>query len=331
MDVLPTPNATIIQETLQYRVFDGMIAVVLFACLVVGLPGNCLALMFFLLMRKRKTLSTLLYLVACSIDICSSVFHLPVLISLLNKRKPGPFKDDTFCFLWYFLLKQVQPLSMLVVMFQCVSRAIALLFPFRKLSKGAVMLTLTICVLINVAWTITFSVFSIGWYSVGGAYCSATVDIKSNVAALMKTSYYVYYCLSVGLPQIAVLLATLASLCGIKRSDMHASDAKYHQASVTISYYASIFLLCNSFTFVNMILYTITINDSSLRSSDHGTYPGRIYSNTFMFFYSWPLSEVLCTVLNAALNPVLYIWRMDDMRSWVSKLLSFKQHTANIH
>jgi hypothetical protein len=50
------------------------------------------------------------------------------------------------------------------------------------------------------------------------------------------------------------------------------------------------------------------------------TYPGNFHENKFMFFYSWVLSELFCTVLNASLNPMLYVWRMKEMRLWVSEL-----------
>jgi hypothetical protein len=65
-------------------------------------------------------------------------------------------------------------------------------------------------------------------------------------------------------------------------------------------------LLCNCFTFLNVILFLVTkISYIPL------------YLNKFMFFYSWLLSELFCTVLNASLNPLLYFWRMKEMRLWL--------------
>jgi hypothetical protein len=317
-----TPNATIIQEDLKFRVFDGLLAIGLCACLVIGFPGNCVALVYFLRAKQRKTLSSLLYLVACFIDMCSSVFHVPVIVSFLTKRKPGAFKNDGFCSFWYLLLLQLQPMSMLVVMFQCISRSVVVLFPFQKVSKRIVIGSFTVCLVLNIAWTTTFIMISDGFYSRGAGYCIRYVNIEEggNLAVIVKETFHTYYCLIVGVPQIAVFFVVLASVFKLRRSDTRSTDeASKHKASITISYFAAIFLMCNSVTFVNMILYTKTISDTTLDKDKFGSYPGKIFRNTFMFFYSWPISEVLCTVLNAALNPLLYLLRMNEMRLWVKQ------------
>ena len=47
------------------------------------------------------------------------------------------------------------------------------------------------------------------------------------------------------------------------------------------------------------------------------TYPGPLFKDSFMFWYSWILGKIYFTVLNAVLNPVLYYWRIREFRNWV--------------
>ena len=90
-----TPDVNLMLKT-QYRVYDGMLALGFCLCLLIGLPGNCLALKFFVQSEKRN-LPTLLYITASSIDIISSVIHLPLVVNLLNKRNPGALGHKLFC------------------------------------------------------------------------------------------------------------------------------------------------------------------------------------------------------------------------------------------
>ena len=143
-----TPDVNLLLET-QYRVYDCLIAVGFLVCFFIGLPGNCLALKYFI-NTKRRNLSDLLYIVACCIDICSSIIHLPVAVNLLNARKRGIFGNRVFCSMWYFALMLLQQMSMFVVMLISLSRAIVIIFPFYKVSKKAVLASALIFFLYDV-------------------------------------------------------------------------------------------------------------------------------------------------------------------------------------
>ena len=109
-----TPDVGLILET-PYRVYDSILGVSLCLLLLIGLPGNCLALTYFI-KTNRRNLSKWLYIAASSIDIMSCMIHLPVVVSMFNNREPGMMKSEIFCTVWYFLLLSVQVMSMYVVM-----------------------------------------------------------------------------------------------------------------------------------------------------------------------------------------------------------------------
>ena len=130
----------------------------------------------------------------------------------------------------------------------------------------------------------------------------------------MTTAYVFIYTACLFVPPVVVFIAVLASISKLRTEDTtETSQRRNHQASVTIAYFSSLFLLCNSLTYTNMLLYKISVVKDE--------YPGRFYNNNFMFFYSWLLAELVTTVLNASLNPLLYLWRIQEMRTWMLGLL----------
>jgi len=142
---------------LEYRIYDGLLACGLFFCLVIGLPGNCLALKYFLHTKKRN-LSTLLYIVACSIDVGSSVIHLPIAFSLLKNRNPGLLDNQSFCLIWTFILYLLQQMSVFVVMTLSLSRVIVIKYPFYKVNKRAVLVSIALYLVYHCIWnTILFT------------------------------------------------------------------------------------------------------------------------------------------------------------------------------
>ena len=317
----------------QYRVYDCLLAVGYSSCFLIGFPGNCLALKYFSLTKKRN-LSTLLFIVACSIDILSSVIHLPVAVNLFNKRKPGVMESDGFCSLWYFLLLSVQLMSMYVVMLMSISRTILIIFPFYRLRKNVILTSIPVYFIFQAILTVLYFLTSYNYYSFGMGYCTRTAgDLKpitvKNIKAVQQIQalYYVLYCICAGIPPVVVFLSLLASVISL-RSTMEGGntataknnrqtrrDNRKARASMTIMLFAATFLLCNMFTFVNNFLYTLI-------HIFYDEYPGQVYSSTFMFFYSWSIAEIFCPVLNAALNPLLYLWRMKHLRAWVLGLFT---------
>ena len=304
-----TPDMNQLEER-TFVILDSVLGAGLAMCLLIGLPGNLVALKNFRNSR-RDTLSNKLYIAACTIDLCSSVVHLPVTIGLFNSRRPGVFGNQHFCNSWYFVLLFLQQTSMFVAMLLSVSRTIVIISPFYEVRKGAVLLSIPINLLLYLVFTGTFFFYSSAVYEVAIVYCCRGYTGNPYIFNM----YHVYYSLSTGAPPIIVFISFIISVRVLLRKNMTQNSTKStssgmtkkrdnarRHASITIAYFSAIFLVCNSLTFANNVLYTYTIVD--------GRYPGPLYSSTAMFFYAWPICEICCTVLNATLNSVLYNWRM---------------------
>ena len=78
--------------------------------------------------------------------------------------------------------------------------------------------------------------------------------------------------------------------------------------------FTGLFLACNlPFFVVTVLEYSNMVREV--------VYPGPMFSNNFMFWYSWLWARVLCTVLNATLNPVLFYYRIPGVRQWIMNLV----------
>ena len=94
------------------------------------------------------------------------------------------------------------------------------------------------------------------------------------------------------------------------KDDAGISKKRFRQASITVAIFTAIFLICNLPMFVMVIVYLVN-------QILYG-YPG-IFSQFFMNYYSWLVAKIVCVVINASLNPVLYFLRMKHFNSWVRK------------
>ena len=166
-----------------------------------------------------------------------------------------------------------------------------------------------------------YAVYIILYYAV--IYFSAfTLYRKPNILCFvgpldnsLSFPFEINYNICIGVPPILIAVAFILTIMKLRKEQNNvqsASKKKMIQASVTISYFTAVFLACNFITFASSLLYLVTVeilNDRDL-----------YYANEFMSFYWWFLSSVFCMVLNAVLNPILYFWRMKELRLFILTL-----------
>ena len=122
--------------------------------------------------------------------------------------------------------------------------------------------------------------------------------------------------LTIGFPPIVTTISFIVFVTKIfKKTQVSGMNKKKHQAAVTMAIFTTVFLVCNLPCFLNNILLFF--------AKLFYEHPDEVYRNTFMFFYGWLITEIICTTLNAALNPILYFYRMKHIREW-SKSECFK-------
>ena len=311
-----TPDVNILIET-QYRVYDGLLASGLCLCFLIGFPGNCLSFIYFVGSKKRN-LPTLLYMIACCIDMVSCLMHLPVTVNLLNKRNPGLLEDEIFCRIWYITFTCVQFMSMFVVMMLAVTRAIIIVIPFFKIRHQIVFSALVSAFLYFLSWELAYVLRGKYYYTRSLAFCEFDYGDGS-----IHRPYDTNSCVLLGVIPIVVFLAAAVAIFNIKtRNQVHNdSQKKCRQASMTIICFAVVFLACNFLTCLNVAV----VSFSHISDKGYVYY----YKSSFMFFYSWQLSGIFCVVLNASLNPILYIYRIKEIRIWMKETKKMAKYYGN--
>ena len=316
-----TPNVDHLLLEKEYRIYDTLLAGTLTLCTVIGLPGNLVSLIYFY-SASRRDFSSLIYTIVCSIDICTCVVHTPVMIALYNSRRPGIFSEKTFCVTWIVVFNYVQKVSMFLVMLLSVARTVTMIFLRYKIKKRFLLAAF-------LAYTAFLMVWNFFIYAFGGSnkwYGYYEFDVYCYFALYSKPFSYICQLIEaicVSLPPIVTSVSFTVFAYKLLRKD-HVSrmNRRKHQAAVTMAMFTALFLTCNLPCLMNYFLWFL----NSLIYNN--AYPGPIYSSPFMAYYSWLISNIVCTVLNASLNPVLYFCRMEHVRFWVSSRGS-DQRTGN--
>ena len=290
-------------------IIDKALGSLLAVCFLFGTAGNVVSLSYFM-STKRSTLTEQLYTAICSIDACTCVFQFPVMVSLLTNRKPGLFDNLAFCGVWSVVFEFLQVTSIFLVMLISLTRMISITFPFIKLYKRLVIFSFVAycvisCIPLVMGIHVQFTFYYIGDLS----YC-----VKGTRVSWFNNLHNFFSSMQMGIPPLIIFISFVVSTLQLRRSMNAAAQERNRKASTTITIFTFIFLVCNFPCFVLLVLFTI---QKVLKQA----YPGYFFSiNMFMSLHSWSVAKVGFVVLNASVNPIMYVFRMQRLRMWVRNL-----------
>ena len=191
-----------------------------------------------------------------------------------------------------------------------VSRAITLIFLRYQVKKKSLLAAFLSYTFFLLGWHIIAHIFGgpDTWYGYRphDAHCFIILynEPLSFIDQFIRAS-------SIGIPPVVTAISFIVVTCHLlQHSIVSNSDKIKRRAVVTMAMFTALFLVCNLPCLLNSIMWFVTLL--------FYTYPEPIYTHPFMAYYSWLISDVVCTVLNAALNPVLYFCRMAQLREWIS-------------
>ena len=298
--------------------WDTILGVLLLILSLFGTSTNACSLRYFVSTGKRN-LSTLLYVAICCVDICTcSVLALAVCVSLFGRRRPIIFNVPGVCVSWWILYRVSHYGSMCLVMLLSVSRTISMKLPFVQQNRRVVLsifagfVSFLIVYCVSVSELIPSDTAVI--YSSHDVHCFLTtkawpltdspiVELDTVIVGVI-TGVIPLVCFISFLVTCQVLSSSLPSHTGT----VSTSSSRKKRAAVTVTIFTATFLLCNLPYFVVNVLYFVSLITAPQ------DYPEPFFSSFFMDNYAWLLSKVHFTVLNAALNPVLYFLRFRGFR-----------------
>ena len=340
-------NRTEFYNIPSHQVTDTVLGVIYLLCFILGVPANTLSVCYFTRQRlKSMDLPTYLYTLTAVQDIIICLLSLNHGVTMLRSRDvwlPG------FCAAHHVLFQMSQRMSVFLVATLSVSRTYTLVYPLKRVNRRIILTVLAVVwVLMTCFFVIppSIKVARISYYW-NDAYCWAAPIPEKNISitwdkidSAMDTAGLVF-------PVLPITLSCIVSAYKIRASVPHKIGFKHfnrpkpnvnssgnpaisrftktirkgnHKATQTIIIITALYIISNLPLCINYVLYLITII--------YFTYPGPLYSNTVMYYYSWNVTALLTTGLNATANPIVYITRFRRFRLWIKRCYSAGDVTA---
>ena len=323
-------NGTELASVTSLDHFIGAVAIFL---TIIGIVGNALSFFYFW-KRRRKTIHDFLYLVISVVDALTSAACFPVIVSLLNSRSEMLFNNVGICYSWPVIFYLLIRVSMFLVIFISVTRAIAIVKPLKRIvnlqPKQMLLAVLSYSVLL-ITTDLTFLLTGNGLikkeirYIKEVSFCeiftmSGQLEKDGHFQSKWSTRLYSGILhLELILPCLLVLSSFIMSTAALtRRNTMHSEDEKrFRRVSVTIGLFTALFLICYLPCFVLQVIYFTSLFNVRLN----------FVGNNGFRQYGHLLIQMVLPLLNVAINPCLYLLRMPRYRTWITEVLYMYYYT----
>ena len=270
---------------------------------------------------QRKDLPSVYFIYTAitmtDISICSSV--IPVIISLVCNRDPMVFGNDAFCTLWGGFWRVLQTFSVFLVAVLSITRTLSLLnVPLNNSKVLVIIFSYAGFLLVRHIMLVAVGEEYYVYAEENSVYCWPTSD-NQRIEEAISFSLSIQLALPILPIVISCKISTYILLSSAQIQTSSGKDKK-REATITIVIVTFVYIVLNIPVFANEVVFLI-------HSLGHDAYPGRYYSSTIMYYYSWTTTTVVSVALNSAINPIIYFCRMKRFRvyteeSIVSKVVS---------
>ena len=295
---------------------DRVLAIIIILCTCVGVPGNILALKYFVF--GRKDLPTRIYIIMTLTDIAICFSTFPVAASYLYKRAPMVFGDYIFCVIWGVLWEILPYYSVFCVTVLSITRTVIVINPFLIINSTIVMIIMAIYLIYLAIIRILPLLLNLNYfrYKEKQCYCYSKEPINGN---WFDTSETVLNSIQLAVPILPVIISCVISTSVIISSMNVMTNPSLSQqsssrnvikrkATITILIVTFVYVIFNVPVFINWVLNTADV------LTNHTT------TSPAMYYYRWNVTHVVCVALNAAINAIIYFFRMKRFRSSIGEL-----------
>lgn len=308
---------------LQYSyVLDMVYGVVYCLCFFFGLVGNIVGFAYF--MARRRDLPNTLYMIISLTDVATSVGSVAVGVAFLSSREPGPiFGNQVMCYAWTYVWHLSSRLSIFLVVILCGSRTYYLMKPFSKQHIAPSLLIALAYCLFQVGQTIGFQVqqkTEVSYMKPMARCVLLFPEIKDKNIILYSDVVRIF---TFVVPMFFVFVSVLLSIrVTLKRADKNMMkqgsgrrelQKSRNRATITILLFTGVYALFNVPLVVSEILHTIDYHSDYI--FDFHSFD---YNSHYMLYYDNFVS-LMSVSLNAAINPALYLWRMNGCKDFVKR------------
>ena len=299
---------TPLPRTILYM--DIMYCITYMICFFIGGIGNFFALHFF--STRNKDLAKAIYIFICAIDFVISL-QAPILAApFISSDVIRVIKRaQVFSQFWGILWMVTSNCSVFLVAVLSLTRTWSVLFPFKKLvSKSIVLLVILLyIVLLTVQATIPF------WADMQPNRDKYQYIMEFNFPVWNseylirgRKIYQQVYIIEQYFPLIPIVISGMITIASLKRSSTNSAINKANrQVTITILLFTFTYVILNIPRTV--VYFLIAFIDKEIMRFDVPYYH---------FFHVYEIASVL---LNAAINPVLYFFRMKEFRRSIKRMI----------
>ena len=294
-----------------------------------GIISNSLAIHYFSKQIRSHVLSRIFCTISLT-DLLTSALTLFVALCYCEGRGPSLFDNSTFREVWGSLWNLSSRYSVYLVAVISITRTVRIAFPFTPLK--------TQLLNVGLAWYAVFLIATTpAFYNVTHYYKSVWCAVALNKSQFVEAHDAKYYMIVMSIPSCTLfllpLVMTSAGVCIYKIHKHIDRVAKRRQkrnsiisvrtppntdgavrSAITIVIFTLIYLTLN-IPYCAIYLYV------QIQSARLSLPPPLVIPDTHVKRYLTGFTHVLSISINAALNPVLYYWRMSDFRDYVNNLI----------
>ena len=290
----------------------------------VGVPGNLISLIHFL--KDKEKISSFLYRCISASDLLACLLMIPKISTSFDPEDAGVFENNYFCEIWNFFWKLSYKFSLFAVLMLSAVRSFYLLSPFSPRRSTLIKLITISYLLILALEEILLKVFLkfVSHYDWKFGHCQWLLQLPNpNDMTTMidpfsdnfKILHTLYWDVQVALPMLLTILSCLVTLVHMVVTSRNQDTDQGNSRSKATGTILAVTITCITFNLPHILIRIL--DTVSIFTEYKFKWHTDLSPNSIIFLYSFLDAPVFA--LSAAINPLIYIWRMKEFRVSVGR------------